>query len=80
MGLLQRFPILVWAGAALLGWIAGELIAEEQLLHGAIVELGRILALSVPATERLFEIAGAALVVLIGWLIKNRGAGGISAH
>ena len=27
--LLQRFPILVWAGAGLLGWIAGTLIVED---------------------------------------------------
>src|SRR5262249_37416253 len=26
MALLDRFPILVWAGAALLGWIVGEVI------------------------------------------------------
>ena len=29
MALLTRFPILVWAGAALLGWIAGELMVER---------------------------------------------------
>ena len=29
MALLTRFPVLVWAGAALLGWIAGELIVEH---------------------------------------------------
>ncbi len=27
--LLQRFPILIWAGAALLGWIAGEMIVSD---------------------------------------------------
>ena len=27
--LLQRFPLLVWAGAGLLGWIAGTLIVED---------------------------------------------------
>ena len=27
--LLQRYPVLVWAGAALLGWVAGELIASD---------------------------------------------------
>ena len=27
--LLDRLPILVWAGAALLGWVAGELMATE---------------------------------------------------
>ncbi len=31
MALLTRFPILVWAGAALLGWIAGELIVGDRI-------------------------------------------------
>ena len=31
MTLLDRFPIVVWAGAALLGWIAGEIIAKDPL-------------------------------------------------
>ncbi|MCS3759193.1 TerC family protein [Bradyrhizobium centrosematis] len=29
MALLERLPVLVWAGAALLGWIAGEVIATD---------------------------------------------------
>jgi YjbE family integral membrane protein len=29
MTLLERFPVLVWAGAALLGWIAGELLGGD---------------------------------------------------
>ncbi|MGB8398878.1 TerC family protein [Bradyrhizobium sp.] len=29
MALLNRLPILVWAGAALLGWIAGDVIATD---------------------------------------------------
>jgi YjbE family integral membrane protein len=29
MALLTRMPILVWAGAALLGWIAGDVIATD---------------------------------------------------
>jgi len=28
---LERFPFLVWAGAALLGWVAVDLIAEDPL-------------------------------------------------
>lgn len=31
-GVLNRFPILVWAGAALLGWIAGEVIASDPII------------------------------------------------
>ena len=29
MALLDRFPILVWAGAALLGWVAGEIMVKD---------------------------------------------------
>ncbi|MGW1422988.1 TerC family protein [Bradyrhizobium manausense] len=29
MALLSKLPILVWAGAALLGWIAGEVVATD---------------------------------------------------
>jgi YjbE family integral membrane protein len=33
MAVLNRLPILVWAGAALLGWIAGEVIATDPAIH-----------------------------------------------
>jgi predicted tellurium resistance membrane protein TerC len=31
MAMLDRFPLIVWAGAALLGWIAGEIIAKDPV-------------------------------------------------
>jgi YjbE family integral membrane protein len=30
--ILNRFPVLVWAGAALLGWIAGDLIGSDPTI------------------------------------------------
>jgi YjbE family integral membrane protein len=33
MALLNRLPILVWAGSALLGWIAGDVIATDPAVH-----------------------------------------------
>jgi YjbE family integral membrane protein len=36
MTLLDRFPFLIWAGAALLGWIAGETIATDPALSGRL--------------------------------------------
>jgi YjbE family integral membrane protein len=33
IALLNRLPILVWAGAALLGWIAGDVIATDPAIH-----------------------------------------------
>ena len=37
MTILDRFPLLVWAGVALLGWIAGEVIVTDPVIAGAIV-------------------------------------------
>lgn len=39
MALLTRLPILVWAGAALLGWIAGEVIATDPAVHPKLLAL-----------------------------------------
>jgi YjbE family integral membrane protein len=33
MALLERFPVLVWAGAALLGWIGGGLVADDPAIR-----------------------------------------------
>lgn len=42
--ILHRYPILVWAGAALLGWIAGDLIASDPaagpMLHNLLHTIG----------------------------------------
>src|SRR5215471_4487102 len=32
MVLLNRFPLIIWAGAGLLGWIAGEVIASDPII------------------------------------------------
>src|SRR5947199_2938266 len=37
MALLDRYPILVWAGAALLGWIVGEVIATDPAIYDHLV-------------------------------------------
>lgn len=38
MALLSRFPILVWAGAGLLGWVAGEMFITDPWLSGKLGE------------------------------------------
>ena len=71
VGLLHRFPILVWAGAALLGWIAGELVAQEPVLQAAFAQLREMIPVTQAFMSRAFEVIGALLVVVIGWLIKQ---------
>jgi len=72
MTLLTRFPILVWAGAALLGWIAGELIATEPVMRPVVDAISQSFQATPKMISRVMEIIGAALVLLIGWVILKR--------
>jgi YjbE family integral membrane protein len=68
MALLARFPILVWAGAALLGWIAGEMLVSDPWLIGQLgAELEHRLELPV-------ALACAVLVVTAGYVLNRRAA------
>jgi predicted tellurium resistance membrane protein TerC len=59
--LIKRWPVIVWAGAALLGWIAGEMIAGDPAL----------IAYGVPNKEAS-AVIGALLVVAVGWWLKRQ--------
>lgn len=69
--LLTRYPALIWAGAALLGWVAGELIATEPVLRDAVQSLAAFLGQSPKFVARIFEVLGALLVVGVGYSIKR---------
>src|SRR5919112_1853989 len=36
MWLIERFPLFVWIGAALLGWIAGEMLVDDRVILQAL--------------------------------------------
>jgi YjbE family integral membrane protein len=58
MALLTRLPILVWAGAALLGWIAGDVIATDPAIQPMLHALfAGILGLKLDAALSTFGIA-----------------------
>jgi YjbE family integral membrane protein len=55
MVLLDYLPVLIWAGAALLGWIAGDVIATDRAVH--------------PKVQAVYEgAAGVELDALLTWL------------
>jgi YjbE family integral membrane protein len=65
MRLLARFPILVWAGAGLLGWVAGEMLITDPWL---VNKLGEKL---VHSLELPTAAIGAVLVVGIGFILNK---------
>ena len=90
MSLLTRFPVLVWAGAALLGWIAGELIVSDKTVLLGIQDWNSALVVPDPGSVVGFVPgpilhyvaagAGAAFVLLWGWMMlkrRSRGAVGV---
>jgi YjbE family integral membrane protein len=67
--LLDRIPLLVWAGSALLGWVAGELIATEPILQSYVAGIAQSFGVTPKVITRTVEAFCAVLVVAIGWLI-----------
>jgi YjbE family integral membrane protein len=58
MMVLDRFPILVWLGAILLGWIAGDVIETDPAIHPWLQRLldGQIV-LDLDATSAIFGVS-----------------------
>jgi YjbE family integral membrane protein len=62
---IDRFPFLIWAGAALLGWIAGQAMATDPALSARLAALGATVARQV---EFAASVSAAALAIAAGGL------------
>ena len=66
--LMTRFPIIITIGGALLGWLAGDLIAHDPLLADYVKTL--------PAMTPTYAAAGCALLVVVaGRIAASRKSG-----
>ena len=77
MALLDRLPILVWIGAALLGWVAGAAVVTDKAIASAVV--AAFGAASAQKVQWAVCAAGAVLVLIAGWLWRSRSAKSHSA-
>ncbi len=80
MMVLDRFPILVWLGATLLGWIAGDVIETDPAVHPFLQRLldGQI-ALNLDATSAIFGVSPhfSLDADLVGYISSVLGAIGV---
>ena len=60
--IIDRFPIIIYVGSALLGWIAGGMIQTDVFFE-------RNLSLIMP--NSLLPILGSALVLIFGFIFKS---------
>ena len=62
---MERFPIIITIGAALLGYLAGSMVVEDPVAHDFIAQ-------TIPNAHAVLAISGALLVVALGYLLKHR--------
>ena len=65
MAMLTRLPMLVWAGAAILGWVAGDIMIKDEA----------VLWWLTPEQVKAWHVGagalGAVIVVAAGWIITR---------
>lgn len=69
---VERYPLIVWGGAALLGYVAGDIAVHDPAIatwaEGAAASLG----VSLANLGRLVGLLGAVLVVALSWALLRR--------
>ena len=64
--IMDRFPVVMYVGAAIIGWTSGKMMIEDGALGGTLVStMGGWIVYGLPAFL-------AALVCLIGWLRSKK--------
>ncbi|HEY0293933.1 MAG TPA: TerC family protein [Bordetella sp.] len=69
---IERFSLIVWVGAALLGFIAGELMAGDPALRDLVARLDTRLGLDPSSLSLLAGAVGALLVLGLGKGLLSR--------
>ncbi|MEP9355211.1 TerC family protein [Xanthobacter sp. KR7-65] len=87
LSLLTRFPILIWAGAALLGWIAGEMLVGDvmalnylQHLDPSLVKVDEHGMHPAALPHYLASVVGATVVLTAGYILRNRARTAEAGH
>jgi YjbE family integral membrane protein len=87
LALLERFPIIVWAGGAVLGWVAGGLFVSDPVIGSRLNASARVnvevnsaiwgatrqsaYQLSLDMADLAFGVLGAIIVILAGVIWRH---------
>ena len=73
---MDRFPVIITAGAALLGWVAGEMLITDPILVAWITANMPWMEIHLPLVGGISwaQILGAALVIVAGKIMVTRAA------
>lgn len=67
--IMDKYPVVIWIGAAILGRVGAEMIITDPVVHGALHPS--------PAVEYGVQAAGAILVVAVGKFLSGRRASAV---
>jgi YjbE family integral membrane protein len=69
---IERFPLIVWIGAALLGFIAGEIALTDPVILPWAEQQAQALNLTAHTLAQLAGLVGAVFVVLVSLFLLRR--------
>lgn len=69
---IERFPLIVWLGAALLGFIAGELLVGDPALQEPVARIDSALGVTEHNLALMVGAVGAILVLTLGKILISR--------
>ncbi len=67
MRIMERFPFVVWMGAGLLGYVAGDMAVGDLAVAGWVEA-------HAPSLEYIAPAVGVAVVLAVGWWLAQRHA------
>ncbi len=77
---IERFPVVVWLGAGLLGFIAGEIVVDDPAVKDTLIAMAGNVGLPAARLPITFGLAGIVLVLLIGWVMLSRKKAAMAHH
>jgi YjbE family integral membrane protein len=69
---IERFPIIVWLGAALLGYIAGEIAVDDPAIRGWVQAQAEAMSMTPHGLGQVVGAIGALFVVAVAWFLLRR--------